>query len=85
MERNIKNIYITKSVCCVAEMAQHYKSSILQLKKNSDIIPFAATWMDLEIIKISEVSQTKIQMNLFTRQKQSHRKVEGKNKLRDRD
>ena len=28
------------------------------IKKN-DIMPFAATWMDLEIIILSEVSQTK--------------------------
>ena len=27
------------------------------LKKNG-VIPFAATWMDLETIKLSEVSQT---------------------------
>ena len=27
--------------------------------KNNEIMPFAATWMDLEIIILSEVSQTK--------------------------
>ena len=31
------------------------------IKKN-DIKPFAATWMDLEIIILSEVSQTKTNM-----------------------
>ena len=53
-------------------------------------MPYAATWMDLEIIILSEVSQTEkdryhmislicgilkkmIQMNLFTKQKQTHR------------
>ena len=31
---------------------------ILAIKKN-EIMPFAATWMDLEIIILSEISQTK--------------------------
>ena len=30
----------------------------LAIKKN-EIMPFAATWMDIEIIILSEVSQTK--------------------------
>ena len=29
------------------------------IKKNDDIMPFAATWMDLEIIILSDVSQRK--------------------------
>ena len=52
--------------------------------KKSEIMPFAATWMDPEIIILSEISQTKtnitcyhlyvepkklIQMNLYTKQK----------------
>ena len=52
-------------------------------------MPFVATWMDLEMIILSQVSQTDkdkyhmisliveyknmIQMNLFTKQKQTHR------------
>ena len=60
--------------------AMEYDSAI----KKNDIMPFAAVWMDLEIIILSEVSQTKtniryhlymeskkkkIQMNLFKKQK----------------
>ena len=41
--------------------------------KKNEIMPFAATWMDLEIIILSEVSQTKthiIYNHLYTEYKQ---------------
>ena len=80
------NIYIPRIyiVCvCVYVYIMRYYSAI----RKSEIMPFAATWMDLEIIILSEVSQRQIsyataymwnlkkmiQMNLFTKQKQTHR------------
>ena len=36
----------------------HIYNGILTIKKN-EIMPFAATWMDLEIIILSEISQRK--------------------------
>ena len=58
-------------------------------KKKNEIMPFTTTRMDLELILLSKVSQTEkdryhiislicgilriIQMNLFTKQKQTHR------------
>ena len=57
------------------------------IKKN-EILPFATTWMDLESIMLSEISQIKTntvcyhfyvesekirQMNIYTKQKQTHR------------
>ena len=66
----------------------HRHNGILAIKRN-EIMAFAAAWMDLEIIRVSEVSQTarhkchmlsltceilkKDTMNLFVEQKQKHR------------
>ena len=35
-----------------------YTMECYPVTKNNEIMPFAATWMDLEIIVLSEVSQT---------------------------
>ena len=41
-------------VACHASLTMEYHSAI----KENETMPFAATWMDLEIIILSEVSQT---------------------------
>ena len=40
-------------------------NGILLSHKNNEIVPFAATWMDLEIIILSEVSQTKTSIKWY--------------------
>ena len=39
----------------------HIYNGLLAIKKN-EIMPFVATWMDLEVIILSEVSQRKTNM-----------------------
>ena len=61
---------------------EYYYSAI----RKKEILPFAATWRDLEGIMLSEINQRQIlydityiwnlkiiQMNLYTKQKQTHR------------
>ena len=66
-----------------------YTAEYYSAIKRNETLPFAATWMDLEMITLSEVSQTEkdkyhmislicgiqnmIQVNIFTKQKQTHR------------
>ena len=40
------------------EVVHIYSGILLSHKQKNEIMPFAATWMDLEIIILSEVSQT---------------------------
>ena len=71
------------------DVAHIYNGILLSLKRN-EIESFVETWMDLEVVLLSEVSQTEkekhhmislmcsirremIQMNLFIKQKQTHR------------
>ena len=39
------------------EDVAHAYNSILLSNENEQMMPFAATWMDLEIVTLSEVSQ----------------------------
>ena len=43
---------------CVLRYTQTHNVTLLSYKKKCEIMPFAATWMDIEIIILSEVRQT---------------------------
>ena len=47
----------------------------LAFKKKNEIMPFAAIWMDLEIIILSEVSQTEKDKYLMVSYVESNRKL----------
>ena len=71
-----------EDVVCIYTM--EYYSAI---KKNG-IMPFAATWMDLEIIILSEVSQTKtniIWYHVYVKSKEKHKStyLQNRNRLID--
>ena len=44
---------------CIKKMWYIYTMEYYSAIKKNEIMPFAATWMDLEVIILSEVSQTK--------------------------
>ena len=45
------------------------------IKKKNEILPFVTTWLDLEGMLLSEISQTKTNI-VVTRQEQTHRHKE---------
>ena len=67
------------------DVVQAYSGILLSCKKKNEIMPFAAMWLDLEIIILNEVSKKDIyhmipliceilenNTNLFIKQKQTH-------------
>ena len=60
---------------------------MLAIKKN-EIMPFAVTWMDLKIIILNEISQTKINIMIYhlyleTKKKMMQKNLQNRNRLTD--
>ena len=50
-------IYATSSSSLYRYRYRYIHQNTTQTLKKNEIMPFAATWMDLKIIKLSEISQ----------------------------
>ena len=53
-EMDKENVYICVCVCVCLYTMEYYST----IKRN-DMVPFAATWIDLEIVTLSEVRKRK--------------------------
>ena len=57
--KDMEETYMSKNKRLDKEEVLHIYDGILLNHKKHQIMPFAATWMDIEIIILTEVSQTK--------------------------
>ena len=58
-DQYIKKMCVCVCVCVYTHTHTYTHNWILHSHKKNEIMPFEATWMDLEIIILHEVSQTK--------------------------
>ena len=68
--------------------AAHVYNSILFGHKKHEIMPFAATWMNLEITTLSELSQTERQIpyeitNMWNQIEMIQSNLQNRNRLKD--